>query len=128
MDKPSMATLETFSRVFPHDDPRAVRRPMFGMDSGVVNGMVFAGVFGEGITLRLPEERVQELVSRHEGVLPFTPMGRRWKGYAIADAATWSGTPELAAWVREALDHTASLPPKEKKPRKKSTKAGESEA
>jgi hypothetical protein len=128
MDKPSMATLETFSRVFPHDDPRAVRRPMFGMDSGVVNGMLFAGVFGEGITLRLPEERVQDLVAHHEGVLPFTPMGRRWKGYAIADAATWSGKPELEAWVREALDHTASLPPKEKKPRKKKTKAGEGDA
>jgi hypothetical protein len=83
MDKPSMATLETFNRVFPHDDPRAVRRPMC-----------------------------------HEGVLPFTPMGRRWKGYAIADAATWSGKPELSCWVREALDHTASLPPKDDKPRK----------
>lgn len=113
-----MATLETFSRVFPHDDPRAVRRPMFGMDAGVVDDKLFSGVFGEGITLRLPEERVQELVARYEGVLPFTPMGRRWKGYAIADAATWSGRPELAGWVREALDHTEKLPKKEKKPRK----------
>lgn len=118
MDKPSTATLEAFSRVFPHDDPRAVRRPMFGMDSGVVNGNLFSGVFGEGITLRLTEERVQELVARHEGVLPFTPMGRRWKGYAIADAATWAGKSELASWVLEALDHTASLPPKTKKPKK----------
>jgi hypothetical protein len=90
---------------------------MFGMDAGTVNGNFFAGVFGEGITLRLPEERVQELVENHEGVLPFTPMGRRWKGYALADAATWAGRPELEQWVREALDHTASLPAKEKKPK-----------
>jgi TfoX/Sxy family transcriptional regulator of competence genes len=119
MDKPSTATLEAYSRVFPHDDPRAVRRPMFGMDAGTVNGNFFAGVFGDGFTLRLPEERVQQIVHSHEGVFPFTPMGRRWKGYALADAATWGGRPELERWVREALDHTASLPAKEKKPKTK---------
>jgi hypothetical protein len=124
MDKPSLATLEAYNRAFPHDDPRAVRRPMFGMDAGVVNGNFFAGVFGEGITLRLPEARVQELVDTYEGVLPFTPLGRRWKSYAIADTATWAGKPELDGWVREALDHAATLPPKEKKPKSNAISQG----
>jgi hypothetical protein len=124
MDKPSTATLEAFDRAFPSKDPRAVRRPMFGMAAGVVNGNLFSGVFGEGITLRLPEERVQALVTAHEGVLPFTPMGRRWKGYAIVDVATWAGRKELGSWVREALEHTAALPPKEKKEPKPKLKKG----
>ncbi|MCB9685048.1 MAG: TfoX/Sxy family protein [Alphaproteobacteria bacterium] len=117
MDKPTEETRQAFAGAFP-DDARAVKKKMFGMDCGTVNEQMFAGLFEQGIALRLGEERVQQLVAAHEGVFPFTPMGRRWQGYAHADAARWTGTDELKGWVLEALEHTATLPPKEKKPKK----------
>lgn len=117
VEKPSEAAIRAFADAFP-EDPRAARKRMFGMDCGVVNGNMFGGVFEAGVTLRLPEERVQALVASEEGVMPFTPLGRRWKGYAIVVADRWVGTPELRGWLAEALEHTATLPAKEPKPPK----------
>ncbi|MCB9685047.1 MAG: TfoX/Sxy family protein [Alphaproteobacteria bacterium] len=116
-EKATVGTRETFAGVFPHD-ARAVSTKWFGAPCGTVNDNMFAGVFEQGIALRLGEDRVQELAGAHEGLVPFSPMGRRWQGYAHADAATWRGTDELKGWVLEALEYTATLPPKEKKPKK----------
>lgn len=121
MEKPTEATRATFAGAFP-EDARAVRAKMFGADCGKVNGQMFAAVFEQGLCLRLPEERVQALVGAHEGVFPFTPLGRRWPGYAHVEAARWTGTDELRGWLLEALEHTAKLPVKEKKPRKSAKK------
>ena len=115
MEKPTPAAIEAFAKAFP-DDPRAQRKKMFGMDAAVVNGNLFAGVFERGVTLRLGKARVDELLGR-DGFFPFTPGGRKWPEYAIADAETWSGSDELAGWMREALEHTATLPAKETKRR-----------
>lgn len=111
MDKPTPATVAAFDAAFP-DDPRAVRRPMFGMAAGTVNGNFFAGVFEQGIALRIGEDRARALEAGHEGVGPFLPGGRKWPEYAWVAAERWSGTAELAGWVAEALAHTATLPPK----------------
>ena len=124
MEKPSEATVAAFEGAFPAD-ARAERKTMFGMACGAVNGNLFAGVYEQGITLRLGEARVRALQDQYEGVGPFLPGGRRWPEYALALAATWTGTDELKAWILEALEHTAALPAKEKKapkpraPRKK---------
>lgn len=118
MDKPTAAALDAFQQAVP-DDPRAEGRKMFGMPCAFVNGNMFCGVFADGVTLRLGADRRAEL-SGLDGVGPFEPMeGRPWKEYVFAEAARWGGTDELAGWAREALDHTATLPPKKKKARKK---------
>lgn len=118
MEKPTPAAIAAFAAAFP-DDPRAQRKKMFGMDAAVVNGNLFAGVFERGVTLRLGKARVDELLGE-DGIFPFRPGGRTWPEYAIADADTWNGTDELAGWMRDALEHTATLPAKpEKKPKKK---------
>lgn len=116
MEKPTAAALVAFDGAFP-DDLRAVRRPMFGMPAGLVNGNLFLGVYADGVVLRLPQARLDAL-SILEGMGPFEPGGRRWKDYLLASAPRWSGTPELSAWAEEALAHTAELPVKVAKPRK----------
>jgi TfoX/Sxy family transcriptional regulator of competence genes len=119
MEKPTPAATEAFAQAFP-DDPRAQKKKMFGMDAAFVNGNMFAGVFERGVTLRLGKARVDALLGE-DGFYPFTPGGRTWPEYAIADAETWTGSDALAGWVREALEHTATLPAKVDKP--KGTKA-----
>lgn len=114
MEKPTQSAIDAYEAAFP-DDPRATRRKMFGMPAGFVNGNMFMGVFADGVILRLPAERIQALGAQ-EGVGPFTPgSGRTWKAYIQASAQRWQGTDALLTWANEALEFTATLPPKKKK-------------
>jgi len=117
MQKPTPEALTTFDGAFP-DDERAVRKKMFGMPAGFVNGHMFYGVFGDGVVLRLSAERVGALVAE-DGVEHFEPMpGRPWKEYVHVEATRWGGSDTLNAWAMEALDHVLTFPPKVPKPRK----------
>lgn len=116
MEKPTPAALEAFDFGFP-DDSRAERRQMFGMPAGFVNGNMFYGVFHDGVVLRLPPAALAEALGQ-DGIAAFEPMpGRPWKAYVHALAPIWGASAELKAWALQALDHTAQLPPKVKKPR-----------
>jgi hypothetical protein len=118
MDKPTAAAKAAFEAAMPADD-RARAGQMFGMPCGFVHGNLFLGVFADGLTLRLPAERIAALQER-EGVGPFEPReGRPWKDYIFVSARRWGESAELAGWAQEALAHTAMLPPKVSKPRKK---------
>jgi len=118
MEKPTQAALDAFDAAFP-PDARAERKKMFGMPAGFVGGNMFFGVFANGLVLRLPADRLAALRAI-DGVGDFEPMeGRPWKEYVHADATTWGMTTEAADWALEALDHTAKMPAKKKKPRKK---------
>jgi len=117
MEKPTAEALALFDAAFP-DDSRAERKKMFGMPAAFVNGNMFYGVFTNGIVLRVGEGRRDEL-SVHDGIEPFEPMpGRPWKEYIHVDSRLWSAGDELAGWIVEALELTAAIPPKEKKPKK----------
>lgn len=117
MDKPTPAAVTAFDTAFPTDE-RAVRKKMFGMPAGFVNGNMFLGVWANGVVLRLDDAGRSEL-SRLAGVGPFEPMeGRPWKDYVLADVGTCPAE-DLAAWARRALEHTAQMPAKVPKPRKK---------
>lgn len=118
MEKPTPAALSAFDAAFPQDT-RALRKKMFGMPAGFVNGNMFLGVFADGVVFRLPEPRIRAL-SAEAGVAHFEPMpGRPWKEYIHASATQHGGGALLADLAQEALDHTASLPAKEPAPRKK---------
>lgn len=117
MDKPTPAAIAAFTSALP-DDPRIVRRKMFGCDAAFVNGHMFAGVFEGGVTLRLGEAGSLAACNT-PGVSAFEPMpGRPWKNYVLADAKEYGGSDALAAWVAQALTFTATLPPKPAKKRK----------
>lgn len=120
MPKPTAAALDTLEQALP-DDARVVQKKMFGMPALFVNGNMFGGLFDDGITLRLPDARLAELRTI-DGVSDFEPMeGRPWKEYAFVSATRWGGTRQLAGWMEEALLHTAQMPPKKPKARKKKT-------
>lgn len=95
-------------------DPRVQPKSMFGMPCAFVNGHMFYGTFQDSLVYRLSEAQ-RAAALQLPGVRPFEPIGRAWKEYVEAMIAD---VPEetLAALARQALEHTATLAPKEKKP------------
>ncbi len=93
-------------------------RPMFGCPAYFTGGNLFAGVWQETVMLRLDEaDRAQVTAA---GGRPFEPMpGRKMREYVALPAAMVADSDLARAWVRKAARYAASLPPKEKKPRKR---------
>ncbi len=117
MRKPTPDALSTFESAFP-TDVRAVRKQMFGMPAGFVNGNMFMGVWDDGVLLRLDDDTLSK-VRGLPGVGSFAPMeGRTWKDYALVSAGRWGDAQELAEWVRKALEHTAKMPAKSASPKR----------
>jgi TfoX/Sxy family transcriptional regulator of competence genes len=93
-------------------------RPMFGCPAYFTGGNLFAGVWQETMMLRLPEDERTAVAAA--GGRPFEPMpGRAMKEYVALPASMVADSGEATAWVRKAAAYAASLPPKQKKPRKK---------
>ncbi len=94
------------------------RRKMFGCPAYYINGNMFAGVYGRQLFLRLPLEARDELRDTF-GAKPFEPIaGRPMKEYVQMPEAIWSDEAALDEWMRRSVEHMASLPAKEPKPRK----------
>lgn len=92
-------------------------RPMFGCPAYFTGGNMFAGVWQETVMLRLPE--AERAAATAAGGGPFEPMpGRTMREYVALPAGMVADPAEAAGWVRKAAVYAASLPPKEKKPRK----------
>jgi len=49
---------------------------MFGYPAYYINKKLFACIYEEGVGIKIPEDRVNELIGR-EGIIHFQPMGRR---------------------------------------------------
>lgn len=95
-------------------------RPMFGCPAYFTGGNMFAGVWQETVMLRLPEDERTAVTAAGGG--PFEPMeGRPMKEYVALPASMVADPVEAAGWVGKAAAYAASLPPKQKKPRKKKT-------
>jgi TfoX/Sxy family transcriptional regulator of competence genes len=93
-------------------------RPMFGCPAYFTGGNLFAGVWQETMMLRLSEEERAEVTAA--GGRPFEPMpGRAMKEYVALPPDMMADRDVASLWVRKAAAYAASLPPKEKKPRKK---------
>ena len=84
---------------------------MFGNLAAFVNGNMFAGLFGEDLFVRLPDEESAKV--RAHGGRDFAPMaGRPMKGY-VTVPGTWRARPGPAkAWIVTALELTGRMPPK----------------
>ena len=93
-------------------------RPMFGCPAYFTGGNLFAGVWQETMMLRLSEDERAEVTAA--GGRPFEPMpGRAMKEYVALPPGMMADRDVASLWVRKAAAYAASLPPKEKKPRKK---------
>jgi TfoX/Sxy family transcriptional regulator of competence genes len=110
LPKPGEAAKAAFTKLVP-DRPNVALRPMFGNLAAFVNGNMFAGLFGEDLFVRLPED--ESTAVKGKGGRDFEPMpGRAMKGYVIVPT-TWRDKPDApAAWIKRALELTAKMPPK----------------
>lgn len=110
MPKPSEQAKAAFTSLVP-DGPTVTLRPMFGNLAAFVNGNMFAGLFGEDLFVRLPDDESAKV--RKQGGRDFAPMaGRPMKGY-VTVPSTWRTKSEPAkAWIGRALELTGRMPPK----------------
>lgn len=118
MPKPSEQAKAAFAKLVP-DGPAVALRPMFGNLAAFVNGNMFAGLFGEDLFVRLPEDESAKL--RKQGGRDFAPMaGRPMKGY-VTVPGTWRDKPAaVKGWIATALEVTGTMPakvPAAKKPK-----------
>src|SRR5260370_7581005 len=109
MPKPSEEAKAAFTELVP-DEPAVTLRPMFGNLSAFVNGNMFAGLFGEDLFVRLPDE--QSAPIRKQGGRDFAPMaGHVMKGYVTVPSTWRHQTAASKAWIAASLVFTRGLPP-----------------
>jgi len=105
--------------------PTITMKPMFGNLAGFVNGNMFAGLFGEDLFVRLPDDEAAAV--RSDGGRDFEPVpGRAMRGYVLVPQ-DWRARPHaVAPLVERALELTSRMPAKAARPpkaRKPSTRA-----
>jgi TfoX/Sxy family transcriptional regulator of competence genes len=120
MPKPSEQAKAAFTKLVP-DGPAVTLRPMFGNLAAFVNGNMFAGLFGEDLFVRLPEDESAKV--RKHGGRDFAPMaGRPMKGY-VTVPGTWRDKPAaVKGWIATALEITGKMPAKVPAPKKAAAK------
>jgi hypothetical protein len=118
--KPPPALVERFDAVLGRlAGPEVTRRPMFGHPCAWVGGNMATGLFADHWWVRLSPDRLEAVLDAGEATTFQVMPGRNMKGYAVMPPAVVADDAQVDTWVREALDYTASMPPKEPKARKK---------
>ena len=95
------------------------RRNFFGTVAWFLesNDLIFAGAWGEGVMLRLGEERSADLIESGAAD-PHDPTGhRRKREYVFVDGHRIREDDVLLDWFRQASEFVGTLPPNTKKPR-----------
>lgn len=105
-------------------DPKVTTIQMFGGVAGLVNGNLFSGLFARSAIVKLADDDYAEAM-KLDGSEPFDPMGR---GHVMSNTVLLPETimdepEELRAWIRKALAHAKTLPPKRKKAKAKASGA-----
>ena len=116
MPKPSEEARQAFAQLVP-SGPAITMKPMFGNLAGFVNGNMFAGLFGEDLFVRLPDDEAAAV--RSDGGRDFEPVpGHAMKGYVLVPE-DWRARPHaVAPLVERALELTSRMPAKAAKPAK----------
>jgi len=94
------------------------KKKMFGFQVFFVNDNMFTGVYEDGIMMRLTLEDKKAILSAHDEVTPFTPMGREMKEYIFIPGNTLDDPlflDEVKSWTEKSYAFVSSLPPKVKK-------------
>ena len=102
-------------------------RQMFGYPCAFEDGQMFAGLFGDGLFLRLGEEERLALLAL-PGAAPFAPMGRPSKHYVVLPPSMLEDEEAVKGWMRRSRAYAQTLPPKAKKSRAKAPRAKAKEA
>ncbi|HEY8239217.1 MAG TPA: TfoX/Sxy family protein [Candidatus Limnocylindrales bacterium] len=114
-EKPAPELVARFEAVLKRvGTPETTRRPMFGHPCAWVGGNMASGLFAQTWWVRLPPDRLASVLASGKG-RPFQVMpGRDMKGYVALPDEDVADDARIDAWVSEALDYTATLPPKKK--------------
>lgn len=92
--------------------PEAERRKMFGYPALFIGGNLVTSLFADHWTIRLADDDRAELMTL-PGASAFEVMpGRTMRGYAVLPQDVVADDRRLDAWVRRAIDHGMTLPPK----------------
>src|SRR5664280_175500 len=117
--KPREDLVALLDEVIPQGEAPVEFKPMFGGPCYWSGGNMFAAVHQESIIVRLGEQDRAALLAE-PGAHLFEPMeGRPMREYVAFPDAMLADKDALRAWLGKGLANAASLPPKEKKPRKK---------
>ncbi len=101
------------------DDPRVVRKQMFGYPCAVTGGNMFASVHEHRVVLRLDESGRTEIEAL--GATAFEPMvGRPMREYVVAPPDVVASPEQLRRWVARAFAYGLTLAPKEARAAKRS--------
>jgi TfoX/Sxy family transcriptional regulator of competence genes len=108
-------------------DPRVSTVNMFGGVAAKVNGQMFAGLFARSAIVKLSASD-QRAALALDGATMFDPMGngRVMRDTVLLPDSVMDEPDELRGWLRRALDYTASLPAKAKRPVAKGAAKGRS--
>jgi hypothetical protein len=114
--KAPQSLIDLFEEAVP-DDPRVERRKMFGYPCFFVGGNLCAGVHQLSIFARLA---ASDRAALPGGGADFEPMpGRPMTGYTLIPDDVLADETALGETLAKAVGFTASLPPKEKKAKKR---------
>jgi TfoX/Sxy family transcriptional regulator of competence genes len=117
--KPQEDLIQLLHDVIPEGQAPVEFKPMFGGPCYWTGGNMFAAVHQESLFVRLGEPERAELLAQ-PGAHLFEPMeGRPMKEYVVLPEAMLTDRDALRSWMAKGLAYAASLPRKEKKPRKK---------
>ena len=117
--KPQEDLILLLHDVIPEGQAPVEFKPMFGGPCYWTGGNMFAAVHQESLLVRLGEKDRAELLAQ-PGAHLFEPMeGRPMKEYVVFPDEMLADRDALRGWMARGLAYAASLPPKEKKPRKK---------
>ena len=98
-------------------------RQMFGYPCAFENGQLFTGLFHDTLFVRLGDADRAALLAT-KGATPFSPMpGRPMKEYAVLPPSMLEDEDAVKSWMRRALEHARSLPPKAAKKPGRSARA-----
>jgi TfoX/Sxy family transcriptional regulator of competence genes len=110
MPKPSEQAKAAFTKLVP-GEPAVTLKPMFGNLAAFVNGNMFAGLFGEDLFVRLPDD--ESVHVRKQGGRDFEPMpGRAMKGYVTVPSTWRTKSDPVVVWIKRSLELTRTMPPK----------------
>jgi hypothetical protein len=106
------------------DFPEATRRLTFGYPCLYVGGNMVSGLYESSWHVRLGPDDRRELEAI-PGAATFEPMpGRPMTGFTLLPPTIVDDDEAVRRWVRKAVAHGATMPPKVPKSKAKTTKTG----
>ena len=113
--------IEFFNDVVPEDEGVA-KKKMFGYPCAFKKGNMFMGLHQEYMFLRLSKND-REAFLELDQASQFEPMpGRIMKEYVVVPSWMLKNLKELEEWISKSLSYVSSLPPKQKKKRKRANR------